>query len=240
MMKTASDYRRDDCRGRTKRSARGAFVRVVANGSSIRRAALAASLMATLGCHQDMYNQPRYEPLEHSSFFDDGRASRPLVAGVVEFGAPPTDDVTFTGRTADGELATELPVELTAQLLKRGQQRFDIYCSVCHARSGDGTGMIVQRGYRQPPTFHSDRLRGVPIGHFFDVMTNGFGSMPAYALQVGPRDRWAIAAYIRALQLSQYAEGDEIPAAVRTELDRAPVENPAAGSSDREADSSDQ
>jgi mono/diheme cytochrome c family protein len=165
-----------------------------------------------------MYNQPRNEPLERSDFFGDGRTSRPLVAGTVQFGAKRADDVLFTGRNG-GELATELPVKLSAALLSRGRERFNIYCSVCHSRTGEGNGMIVQRGYRQPPTFHSDRLRGVPVGHFFDVMTNGFGAMPSYSLQVPPNDRWAIAAYIRALQLSHYASGDEIPEEVRTQLD---------------------
>jgi mono/diheme cytochrome c family protein len=178
-----------------------------------------ATLPALVGCHDDMYNQPRYEPLERSDFFDDHRASRPLVAGTVVYRAERTDDVLHTGRE-DGELATELPIELTAALLRRGQERFNIYCSVCHARTGDGNGMIVQRGYRQPPTYHSDRLRGAPIGHFFDVMTNGFGAMPSYALQVPTEDRWAIAAYIRALQLSQYATADELPDDVRKELNQ--------------------
>jgi mono/diheme cytochrome c family protein len=164
-----------------------------------------------------MYNQPRYEPLERSNFFDDHRASRPLVAGTVIYKSGPTDDVLHTGRD-NGELATELPVELTAALLRRGQDRFNIYCSVCHARTGDGDGMIVQRGYRQPPTFHSERLRGAPIGHFFDVMTNGFGAMPSYSLQVSAEDRWAIAAYVRALQWSQYAAADELPEDVRAKL----------------------
>ncbi len=181
---------------------------------------VAMTLMAvTVGCHDDMYNQPRYEALEASDFFDDGRSSRPLVPGTVQYGAPPADDVLFTGRNG-GELATELPMELTAALVERGQERFNIYCSVCHSRTGDGNGMIVQRGYRQPPTLHSDRLRGVPIGHFFDVMTNGFGAMPAYSLQVKPEDRWAIAAYIRVLQLSQYATGEDVPEDIRRELEQ--------------------
>ena len=183
-----------------------------------------AAISALTGCHDDMYNQPRYEPLERSDFFDDHRSSRPLVAGTVVYRAERTDDVLHTGRS-DGELATELPIELTAALLRRGQERYNIYCSVCHARTGDGNGMIVQRGYRQPPTFHSDRLRGVPVGHFFDVITSGFGAMPAYALQVPTEDRWAIAAYIRALQLSQYADADELPDSVRAQLNQAKPED---------------
>jgi mono/diheme cytochrome c family protein len=192
-------------------------------------AAAAASalvaLVALAGCHDDMYDQPRYEPLERSDFFDDGRASRPLVAGTIPYGAAPTDDALHTGRDG-GELASELPVKLTEGLLNRGQERFNIYCSVCHGRGGDGNGMIVQRGYRQPPTYHSDRLRGVPIGHFFDVMTNGFGAMPSYALQVPGNDRWAIAAYIRALQLSQNATADDVPSELRNQLDDSKPVNP--------------
>ncbi len=178
------------------------------------------------GCHEDMYNQPRYEPLEASDFFADGRASRPLVPGTIPYGTQPTDDVLHTGRD-NGELATELPIELTEALLQRGHERFNIFCAVCHSRNGDGNGMIVQRGYRQPPTYHSERLRGAPIGHFFDVMTNGFGAMPSYALQVPAADRWAIAAYIRALQLSQHATVDDVPAELRQQLQQPqPAEAP--------------
>lgn len=168
-------------------------------------------LLGAAGCHRDMYEQPRYEPLEASVLFDDHRSARQRVPGTVPFGTAPFDAALQTGRI-DGELTAELPLELTEVLLRRGRERYDIYCSVCHGRTGDGTGMIVQRGYRQPPTFHSDRLRGVPIGHFFDVITNGFGAMPSYASQVPVEDRWAIAAYLRALQLSQYATGDDVPA----------------------------
>jgi mono/diheme cytochrome c family protein len=197
---------------------------------------VAVMVLAFVGCHDDMYNQARYEPLEPSDFFDDGRASRPIVPGTVQFGAQPSDDVLFTGRNG-GELATDLPMKLTETLLQRGRERFNIYCSVCHARTGDGNGMIVQRGYRQPPTFHSDRLRGVPVGHFFDVMTNGFGAMPAYSLQVKPEDRWAIAAYIRALQLSQNAMGEDMPADIRTQLETLPRDGEApAEPQDEQAD----
>ena len=186
---------------------------------------LTAFIIAIAGCHDDMYDQPRYEPLERSDFFDDGRASRPLVAGTIPYGAAPTDDVLHTGREG-GQPASELPMSLTEDLLQRGRERYDIYCSVCHGRGGDGNGMIVQRGYRQPPTYHSDRLRGEAIGHFFDVITNGFGAMPSYALQVPVNDRWAIAAYIRALQLSQYATADDVPSELRNQLDDSKPVNP--------------
>ncbi len=178
-----------------------------------------AALAALAGCHTDMIDQPRYEPLEKSDFFEDGRASRPLVAGAVAYQSPPMDDVLHTGKVS-GELTSELPMPLTEALLHRGRERFDIYCSVCHGRTGEGDGMIVERGYRRPPTYHSDRLRGAPLGHFFDVATNGFGAMPSYALQVPVEDRWAIAAYIRALQLSQHAAADEVPEEVRRQLEQ--------------------
>jgi mono/diheme cytochrome c family protein len=167
-------------------------------------------MVAMLGCHDDMYNQPRYEPLEPSSFFDDGRSSRQLVPGTIPRDALPSDSVLITGKE-NGQLVATLPVELSEALLRRGQERFNIFCSVCHGQTGDGNGMIVQRGFTRPPTFHSERLRGAPIGHFFDVATHGFGRMPAYAAQVPVEDRWAIAAYIRTLQLSQYAEVNELP-----------------------------
>jgi mono/diheme cytochrome c family protein len=192
---------------------------------------LLVAVAALLGCHSDMYEQPRYEPLEASDFFEDGRSARPLVPGTIRYGDPPGEDVLHTGRNADGQLAQELPQPLTKGLLERGQERFEIYCAVCHSRSGDGNGMIVQRGYRQPPTYHSDRLRGAPIGHFFDVMTNGFGAMPSYADQVPVDDRWAIAAYIRALQLSQFATIDDVPPNSRQRLEQelkssSPTETP--------------
>jgi cytochrome c553 len=165
-----------------------------------------------------MYDQPRLEPLEPSKFFDGGQASRPLVEGVVTFGAPRVDDALHTGKE-NGELVDELPLPLDAVLLARGQQRFNIFCANCHGRTGAGDGMIVQRGYRRPPTYHSERMRGVPIGHFFDVMTNGFGAMPSYASQLPAPDRWAIAAYIRALQWSQYARVDDLSAEERDGLE---------------------
>lgn len=180
------------------------------------------ALLALVGCHRDMYDQPRLEPLEKNTFFDDGRSSRPLVEGVVEYGAISPNDVFNSGKV-NGEFTDELPESLTldAALLKRGEQRFNIFCSNCHGLSGDGDGMIVLRGYRKPPTYHSDRLRGMPIGYFFDVATNGFGVMPSYASQIPVKDRWAIAAYVRALQLTQYAKLDDVPEAERQQLENA-------------------
>ncbi len=178
---------------------------------------LAALLALLVGCHDDMYNQPRYEPLEASDFFDDHMASRPIVPGTVARGQLEIDDAFYAGRV-DGQYVTELPVELTRRLLERGQQRFNIYCSVCHSRSGDGNGMIVRRGFRRPPSYHIDRLRTAPLGHIYDVITNGMGAMPSLAHQIPPKDRWAIAAYVRTLQLSQYAQPEMLTPEEREKL----------------------
>ena len=174
-------------------------------------------LLGATVCRQDMHDQPRYEPLEKSAFFEDGRASRPFVEGTVARGQLRLDDHFYTGKVS-GELVTTLPFAATKEVLKRGQQRYNIFCSPCHDQIGTGRGMIVQRGFRQPPSFHIDRLRQAPVGHFFDVMTNGFGTMYSYADRIQPKDRWAIVAYIRALQLSQNATLDDVPAAERSKL----------------------
>lgn len=166
----------------------------------------------------DMYDEPRFEPLEASTFFDDGASSRPLVAGTVARGDLREDEAFYTGKV-DGKYVTELPVELDRALLLRGQERFNIYCSPCHGRVGDGNGMIVQRGFRRPPSFVStDRLLRSPVGHFYDVISNGFGAMPSYASRVEPRDRWAIVAYIRALERSQNGTLDDVPPAERDNI----------------------
>jgi hypothetical protein len=174
-------------------------------------------LFLATACRQDMHDQPRYEPLEASTFFGDGRSARPLVPGTVARGQLHTDTHLYTGMV-DGTLVDTLPFPLTPTLLERGQERYTIFCVPCHDRVGTGQGMVVRRGFRQPPSLHLDRLRQAPIGHFFDVMSNGFGAMASYAAQVPPRDRWAIAAYIRALQLSQHATLDDVPDDVRQRL----------------------
>ncbi len=183
---------------------------------------LAAALVA--GCRQDMHDTPRYEALEASDFFADGRAMRPIPEGTVARGNLRADDVFYTGKV-DGEPVHALPAQITVDkaLLDRGQDRFDVYCAPCHSATGDGNGTIVQRGYKRPTSFHDPRLHGVPIGYFYDVITNGFGQMPDYAAQVAPADRWAIAAYIRALQLSQSATVDDVPAGERGALDGQPA-----------------
>ena len=190
---------------------------VQCSGRQLLSVSAVIGLLLSVGCRQDMHDQPRYEAFEASDFFEDGRASRPLVEGTVAQGQLQLDEAFYTGKV-NGELIGTLPVPLTRQLLARGQERFDIYCSPCHDRAGSGQGIVVRRGFRRPPSFHIDRLREVPIGHFFEVITKGFGAMMDYAVHVTPHDRWAIAAYIRALQLSQYATLDDVPTAERQRL----------------------
>lgn len=190
------------------------------------------ALAITPGCRQDMHDQPKYQPLEPSAFFADGRASRPRVPGTIARGRLDDDVLYVTGKTDTG-LSEIFPAPVTRATLERGHQRFDIYCAPCHDRAGTGRGMIVLRGYKQPSSLHEDRLRSMPPGYFFDVMTNGFGVMPSYAAQVPIDDRWAVAAYIRALQLSQHATLAEVPDDQREELVNgaaaAPPAQPAHG-----------
>ena len=177
---------------------------------------LAACLMVCglwcLSCRQDMHDQPKLKPLRASDFFSNGQSALPPVEGTVPARAAAVSPVT------DESKATTLPFELTPQVLDRGQDRFNIYCAPCHGALGAGNGMIVQRGFRAPPSYHIDRLREAPIGHFYEVMTNGFGAMPSYADKVAPPDRWAIAAYVRALQLSQHATLADAPPEDRDRL----------------------
>jgi mono/diheme cytochrome c family protein len=167
------------------------------------------ALVGGSACRQDMHDQAKIEPLEASSFFADGRASRPIPMGTVARGHLKADRALATGM-GDGGFVQNYPVAVDADLVRWGRTRYDIYCSPCHDRAGDGLGMIVQRGYTQPTSFHDERLRKAPPGYFFNAMTNGFGVMPSYAAQVPVRDRWAIVAYIKALQLSRGARFDEL------------------------------
>jgi mono/diheme cytochrome c family protein len=200
------------------------------------------SAIAFAACRQDMHNQPKYKPLRPAPFFEDARSARPPVDGTVARNQLREDVQFFTGKMANAQqgaparpnentpaglntqpqsyqgYVTDFPFPIALEDVNRGQQRFNIYCSVCHGLSGDGLGMIVRRGYRQPPSFHIDRLRQAPIGYFFDVMTNGFGAMPDYAAQITPEDRWKIVAYIRALQLSQQGTLADVPPDKRNEL----------------------
>jgi len=182
-----------------------------------RNLALAVLLAAAaLGCRQDMFNQQKLRPLQASTFFADGRASRPLPEDTVARGHLRGNELLFTGRIG-GVVADAFPFPITKEVLDRGEARFDIFCSPCHGRAGYGDGMIVQRGFKAPPSFHSDRLRQAPAGHFFDVMTNGFGVMYDYRGRVSAEDRWAIAAYVRALQLSQHASAADLDAVKASE-----------------------
>lgn len=159
----------------------------------------------------NMDNQPRYETQGPSAFFADGMAMRHPVPGTIARGRLITDVAMHTGRDAEGKLLATSPVPVSMRLLERGRNRFDIYCSPCHGRAGDGLGAVTKRGMLSPPTFHEDRLRNIEDGHLFDVMTNGKGNMATYRYQVSPHDRWAIVAYVRALQRSQNASLDDMP-----------------------------
>jgi len=180
---------------------------------------LTLSVTVLAGCRQDMHNQPKYRGLRASAFFDNGSSARPLVDGTVARGTLQEDEAFFAGKVG-GVLVKDLPLALDQQVLNRGQERFNIYCAPCHDRTGSGNGMVVQRGFKQPPSFHIDRLREAEAGHFFEVMSNGFGAMPDYRAQIDARDRWAIVAYIRALQLSQHAAPSDIPGGDPTKLAR--------------------
>jgi len=168
------------------------------------------AVLLFVGCRQDMHDQPRFKPLAKSDFYADLRSARAPVEGTVARGQLHEDTYFYTGKVGSNP-GDYMPFPVTPAVLARGRERFDIYCAPCHSRLGDGNGMIVQRGFRSPPSYHTDRLRKAPLGYFFDVMTNGFGAMPEYASQIPPADRWAIVSYIRALQLSQNATQANVP-----------------------------
>jgi mono/diheme cytochrome c family protein len=171
------------------------------------------------GCEirQAMYDQPKYRPLQYSEFFGDDRSSRPTIPGTVAQGLLNADAHLMLGEV-DGKPAELFPEPVTMDMLQRGRERFNIFCSPCHDRAGTGNGMVVQRGFKKPVSFHDPRLRASPVGYFYGNITKGFGQMPSYAAQIPVRDRWAIVAYIRALQLSQQATLDDVPGVERTRL----------------------
>ncbi len=177
------------------------------------------ALAAGVACRQDMHDQPKFIPLRPSTFFDDGRSERSLIEGTVARGHLNDDAAFYTGKGPDGKPLDAFPFPVTRDVILRGQERFNVYCSPCHGRLGNGEGMIVRRGFRRPPSYHIDRLRKVPNGYIFDVITSGFGAMPDYAAQIPPRDRWAIVSYVRALQLSQNASIGDVPPEARAQLD---------------------
>lgn len=191
----------------------------------IARVALVA--LAAAGCRQDMHDNPRYEPFEASVLFPDGRSARPSVPGTVARGRLRADAHLHRGRVG-GELAETFPFAVTREVLERGRERYRVFCAPCHDHLGTGDGMIVQRGMRRPPSLHVERLRESPPGHFFDVMTRGFGAMYDVADRVPAADRWAIAAWIRVLQRSQNASLSDVPEVERERL-LAERERPAEG-----------
>lgn len=177
-------------------------------------------LLFATGCTQDMADQPRYEPLEASAFFANGEASRPPVEGTVARGQLQIDDHFYLGKVG-GEPVSSFPEPVTRAMLDRGRERYNIFCAQCHDRLGNGQGMVVRRGFPAPPSYHIERLREAPVGYFYGVITNGFGRMAAYDYLIPPADRWAIVAYVRALQLSQHAERDQLSEADLEKLSNA-------------------
>jgi mono/diheme cytochrome c family protein len=172
--------------------------------------------LACAGCRQDMQDQPKFVPQRSTTFFADGRSVRPQAAHTVARGQLGEDSFFYTG-LIDGKEADLMPFPATMPVLDRGQERFNIYCTPCHSRVGNGAGMIVQRGYKPAGNFHSARILAEPLGHYFYVMTNGYGAMPDYSSQLTPADRWAVAAYIRALQISQNTREAEVPSGVQVQ-----------------------
>ena len=202
--------------------------------TDVRLAALLI-VMGVAACRQDMHDQLKMEPLEESTLFEDGRASRSPVKGTIargqlkadrhlHYGREPLDDTIDPNSGPDdgtaGELVNALPYAVTKQMLQRGQERYNIFCAPCHAQTGNGDGMIVRRGFSRPPSLHADKVRDATLGHLYDVIRRGFGAMPAYATQIPVDDRWAIVAYMRALQLSKNAKIDDVPANERAQLKR--------------------
>ncbi len=199
----------------------------------MRTEALLAALLAAVllgGCRQEMFDQPKAEAYEASAFFVDGAASRPLPEHTVARGHLREDRGYYLGVAADGTMIAEPPMPVDRELLLRGRKMFEAYCSMCHDRAGTGNGMVVQRGYPRPPSYHQPRLREMPAGYFVNVITAGFGRMPSYAAQIDPADRWAIAAYVKVLQAAQATAPDQLDPAVRARLEgeRAAAEAAAA------------
>ncbi len=186
------------------------------------------SVAFAMGCRQDMHDQPKYKPYRASDFWGDGRSARPLPEGTVARGHLREDTHLFTGKV-NGQLAATFPFAITESVLARGRERYGIYCTPCHGLAGYGDGMVVARGFRRAASFHVDRLREAPPGYFYDAIANGFGAMPSYAAQIPVEDRWAIVAYVRALQLSQHATVSDVPPEKRGELGAPAPAPPAAG-----------
>ena len=176
-----------------------------------------ALLLNASGCHQDMYDQKKYVTLSPSEFYHDGQSARPRIEGTVVHRDHSDDGVISTGRI-NGKPVEVFPFAVTESMIRRGQERFNIFCSPCHGRTGDGRGMVVERGFPQPPSYFTDSVRARPVGHFVNVIANGFGRMYSYGDRVEPRDRWAITAYIRVLQASRAASITELTNSERVQL----------------------
>jgi len=199
------------------------MIRTSGTKSNARRFAMAcaaASFILFAGCSlkQDMAQQPKNRPLSPSDFFTDGRSARPLVENTVARGSVLEDEL------AVSKDSNVFPLPLNLELLERGEDRYKIFCTPCHGLQGDGNGMVAMRGMKHPPSYHQDRLRQVPNGYVYDVITNGFGAMLGYSAQLAPRDRWAIVAYVRALQLSRNAKISDLPPDVREKVLHPPAE----------------
>lgn len=192
--------------------------------------ALALVVLALGGCRQGMFDQPKKEAYEASDFFVDGTSARPLPEHTVARGQLREDRGYYLGTADAGKTFAEPPMPVDRALLLRGRKMFEAYCSMCHDRAGTGNGMVVQRGYPQPPTYHQERLRAMPAGYFVNVMTVGFGRMPSYAVQIAPADRWAIASYVKVLQAAHATALAELDPEVRARLEqeRAAAEAEAA------------
>jgi mono/diheme cytochrome c family protein len=189
------------------------MTRKIAGKNMVRRAAMllvvALGMALLSSCREDMQNQPKFIPLRENTFYPDGRSARPVVEGTIARGQLQDDPLLYTGKV-NGKEVDQLPFAMTSQDLARGRERFNIFCSPCHSQLGDGNGMIALRGFKNPPSYYEPRLMTAPVGHFFNVMTNGWGAMGDYSAQVPVADRWRIAAYIRALQLSRNAKGSDV------------------------------
>ena len=181
----------------------------------------AVILLFAIGCRQDMHDQPRYEPMEATPFFTDGRSVRPQVEGTVARGELFLDEHLYTG-LVKGKPAERFPFPIELADMERGRERYDIFCTPCHGELGDGLGLVVQRGFPRPPSFHDPRIVSMPPGHYVDVITRGLGRMAAYGDRVKPHDRWRIAAYMRALQRSRNATLSDVPPDLRAKLEATP------------------
>jgi len=212
-------------------NASGFFSQPLARG--MRAACLGALVLLFAGCRLDMHLQPKYLPYEKTDFFADGRSERQPVPGTVARGQLRTDELFYSGRE-NGVVVDKFPFPITHADLERGRERYNVYCTPCHDYTGSGRGMIVQRGFPQPPSYHIQRLREAPVGHFYEVMTNGFGAMYSYAARIEPADRWRIAAYIRVLQLSQNATIQDVPESERQNLSHAATSHSAGQATGQE------